>query len=291
MIKVKYCNGLFMVWNVDDVIHLRKDYRIVGNLVGSLPEFPRQPTDFGLPLILMNEEIRLLDKLGIVSIVTISSDSYLQCFLSDECRTHYDRLKSEQYDEINQRFKEARKLGIEDKFEKICEGKLKKMKTVPVEKELEEFRAKLRFDLLNSIHDIPRNENSLSTRFYIETQQPSLPEFEFKLPYLCENSLDLLKFNVFEEFWNKGYYLTDGIKFGAHFLAYDHDPSGFHSKFIIVCCPDLKSHSLFENTLLQAYGRLGKNVRKNVILAHFTRTESSRSIEFKNVQWNLIGID
>ncbi|KAJ6223596.1 hypothetical protein RDWZM_002141 [Blomia tropicalis] len=107
---------------LSDVIHLRKDYRIVGNLVGSLPEFPRQPTDFGLPLILMNEEIRLLDKLGIVSIVTISSDSYLQCFLSDECRSHYDRLKSEQYDEINQRFKEARKLGIEDKFEKICEG-------------------------------------------------------------------------------------------------------------------------------------------------------------------------
>ena len=33
---------------------------------------------------------------------------------------------------------------------------------------------------------------------------------------------------------NKNFYLTDGVKFGAKFLAYEGDPSLYHAKYLVI---------------------------------------------------------
>jgi tRNA-splicing endonuclease subunit Sen34 len=43
-----------------DWLTLRKEHRIVGNLIGTLSVLPRQDTMLGLPMMLMPEEVRLL---------------------------------------------------------------------------------------------------------------------------------------------------------------------------------------------------------------------------------------
>lgn len=52
----------FIVFNrkIKDVERLRKEYRIVGALCGTLPDYPLQNTFYGLPLCLSPEEVDLL---------------------------------------------------------------------------------------------------------------------------------------------------------------------------------------------------------------------------------------
>jgi tRNA-splicing endonuclease subunit Sen34 len=47
-----------------DVERLRCDYRIIGALNGTLPQFPLQTTFNGLPLRLLPEEVALVVKRG-----------------------------------------------------------------------------------------------------------------------------------------------------------------------------------------------------------------------------------
>lgn len=57
-------NTEFLVFNrkkkKKDVERLRKEYRIVGALCGTLPDYPLQNTFYGLPLCLSPEEVDLL---------------------------------------------------------------------------------------------------------------------------------------------------------------------------------------------------------------------------------------
>ena len=48
------------------------------------------------------------------------------------------------------------------------------------------------------------------------------------------NPHQTLKLKVFEDLTkNKGYYITEGIKFGADFLAYQGDPNLYHAKYLV----------------------------------------------------------
>lgn len=282
-----------------DAIRLRKEHHIVGNLVGALPEYPRQHDDYGLPLVLLPEEARLLAQLSLITLVDVSDEGTLaeDYFASETCQTFYQQLLVRQHEEINERFKQTRKDDIEANLDKIVQGKAKKCKLAmePTGPDWATFRESVRAQLLSAIKDVPNDPSTLLTRFYTESPYPNAPERPFSLPALRPHSLEALRYAVFEHFWQRGYYLTEGVKFGAHFLAYDNDPMAFHAKFIIMCCPDSASMVHFENSLLQAYGRLGKNVRKNVIVAHYDHNSALDSsaempIIYKHIQWNNTGL-
>ena len=292
-----------------DVIRLRTQHRIVGNLAGALPLFPRQPNNHGLPLMLMPEEVRLLSYKSIITIVEEADD--LSHFKSPHCKSFYANLQTEQDNEINSQHRTARIAEIDYNLDKIVAGKLKKTEqnfnNSP--EELAKFRENIRSQLLATIKDMPKNSDNYGhtsipiSRFHIETPYSNIPHREYHLSPLAPFTLEAIKFHVFQDFWHKGYYLSDGIKFGGHFLAYDHDPIAFHAKYIIICSLQDFSNSLlldhFEKTLLQAYGRLGKNVRKNVIIVHYENLPKTAEspvtsnlaidkpiISYKHIQWN-----
>lgn len=58
---------MFFVF-LPDAIRLRKDWRIVGGLIGALPQRSRQNAHLGLPLKLMPEEAALLVEKGVLEI-------------------------------------------------------------------------------------------------------------------------------------------------------------------------------------------------------------------------------
>ncbi|KAI9015211.1 hypothetical protein BC832DRAFT_618824 [Gaertneriomyces semiglobifer] len=62
-------NGRGYVWDADTALDLRVRYHIIGALVGSLPRNPAQNTFFGLPLLLLDEEVTLLLQKGLVRLV------------------------------------------------------------------------------------------------------------------------------------------------------------------------------------------------------------------------------
>ena len=40
---------------------------------------------------------------------------------------------------------------------------------------------------------------------------------------------------AYADLWRRGYWLTDGLKFGGHFLAYEGDPLLYHAAFVVRC--------------------------------------------------------
>eukprot|EP00794_Sanderia_malayensis_P007808 gene7807-8654_t len=75
---------------------------------------------------------------------------------------------------------------------------------------------------------------------------------------------DILKYEVFCDLWEKGYFITTGEKFGCDYLVYPGEPSRFHSRFIVLVMPSSK---MLSNMELLAYARLGTGVKKNVVIA------------------------
>eukprot|EP00057_Strongylocentrotus_purpuratus_P032218 XP_786961.2 PREDICTED: tRNA-splicing endonuclease subunit Sen34 [Strongylocentrotus purpuratus] len=88
-----------------------------------------------------------------------------------------------------------------------------------------------------------------------------------------------LKCRVFQHFWEMGYYMTSGTKFGGDFLVYPGDPFLFHSYFIVVCIPHHKQLSPLE---LVSHGRLGTFVKKAVVLCS---VNSQKEVICTSIQW------
>ncbi|GFS45209.1 tRNA-splicing endonuclease subunit Sen34, partial [Nephila pilipes] len=100
---------------------LRKEYHIVGSLVGSYPVKPFQIETKWLPLQLMPEETKLLIDKGIAQLVTIP-DKITDSNLIESFYFKRDKICAEQVSLL----KENRKQQILEKADQIYEGKKRK---------------------------------------------------------------------------------------------------------------------------------------------------------------------
>lgn len=275
--------------------HIRTHHRIHGNLIGSLPQYPRDTSQNGLPLSLMPEEVRLL-----LSEESNSKFELVESQLKFESQPKIESLKQQLDSEftasINRKIREDRTKEIESNLDKIIEGRLRKNSNSNPISNIEEFRQKTLEELKSKIEpDLPLSKITFK-RFETESKLDSIRIFrKFELEPLEPRSLGALRYATFRHFWSLGYHLTEGQKFGGDFLAYDHDPIAFHAKFIIRCILDSNQSEEEEEEfefesqpyLLQAYGRLGKNVRKYVILASFA-SGSDDQLRLRHIRWNSI---
>ena len=84
---------------------------------------------------------------------------------------------------------------------------------------------------------------------------------------------------VFEDLWNRGYFLTSGAKFGATFLAYRGDPLIYHAALVVTvvaentCLPVLK---------LVEIGRLATSVNKTAVIA----TLKNGEVKYMQLDWS-----
>jgi len=84
---------------------------------------------------------------------------------------------------------------------------------------------------------------------------------------------------VFNDLWERGYYLTSGEKFGGDFLVYPGDPLKFHSHYIAVCVDGDKP---LTPQYLISKGRLGTNVKKIVLLCS---VNPEGTVSYQQLQW------
>jgi len=80
-------------------LRLRRDHRIIGELVGSFPKLTRQDVFLGLPLLLLPEEVTLLLEKKIACLVEcISLKTQPDELLSQRFQEYRDKLFLEQAD-------------------------------------------------------------------------------------------------------------------------------------------------------------------------------------------------
>lgn len=72
------------------------------------------------------------------------------------------------------------------------------------------------------------------------------------------------KVTVFRDLWRKGFYLTNGIKFGCDYLAYERPPGETHSKYMVFCFD--AGESIAPLNLISA-SRVASQVSKQILVA------------------------
>ncbi|KAK2713663.1 hypothetical protein QYM36_009514 [Artemia franciscana] len=112
------------LWKTSNILYLRKELRIVGQLEGCLASLPRQLNLCGRPLRLMNEEAHFLLK-----------NNYCELLSCSDLASPPTKQSADNFKEIqNRAFEEQRLLVKEEKMqqilragEKILEGKRRKL--------------------------------------------------------------------------------------------------------------------------------------------------------------------
>ena len=351
-------NNQIFVWDKEDVMTLRRKYRIVGSLVGSLPSKPRQNLVFCLPLVLQPEETRLLLDKNIARIVesttTRPSEETVLKFQQERkasIQEQMERLEEikqqkladfaeiieEGRENVNKKRKllwqgcsrkvpriesEQRKSGMESSLEHVTvtDGAEKASSDIHNTKGIDQMAANIYkspqdiHKSMKSADSSPPNKELKNTDTVLEdvdgfTQENSkdistsstensnqaivqdstlvcintksdilkTKDVNWKFP---ETESEEARHKVFSDLWERGYFITNGSKFGGDYLVYPGDPLRFHSHFIVKILPLGERLSGLD---LVSIGRLGSTVKKTTVLAS---VDLSGNVVYTSVQWS-----
>ncbi|XP_034942642.1 tRNA-splicing endonuclease subunit Sen34 [Chelonus insularis] len=246
MIDLVFSNGQAFVWNADDWLELRQKYKIIGSLIGCLSKLPRQEIFHGLPMLLMPEEVTLLLEKKIVRLVQIND---IQMKPNDKLKQKFNNYRNKLFSQQEERLKEERKKQIIAFMDKIVEGKRRKL--LGLKRSKKQLKKNVDLNLIENAEQIEINREVLLTEelekipklepsealIQIHTAYPwsgkdDVKEVKWNYPQSPEENI---RYTVFKDLWERGFYVTYGDKFGGDFLAYPGDPIMFHSQYVITC--------------------------------------------------------
>ncbi|XP_017771721.1 PREDICTED: tRNA-splicing endonuclease subunit Sen34, partial [Nicrophorus vespilloides] len=256
MIDLVYQNGLILVYKIEDWEILRKEYRIIGNFLGSTQYVPALPTQ------LLPEEAVLLFKNNVAQLVKYRN-------ISNQLQTleEYKQFEQKLLAEEKNIYVDMKLKTVQIYIDKIMKGKHKKG----------DLRSKEEI-LKDEINKVVVNENNmiwpiLSYNSNIESE----PDIELQKDFTRLNSN--INSIVFEDLWQKGYCVTSGQKFGGDYLVYEGDPLMYHAVFIVKCLDDPETN--LHTSELIAFGRLSTSVKKRALLA----TVSNDVVKYITINW------
>ncbi|XP_014468874.1 PREDICTED: tRNA-splicing endonuclease subunit Sen34 [Dinoponera quadriceps] len=283
-------NNVF-VWNADDWLKLRQDHRVLGDLIGSFPKSTRQDVFLGLPLLLLPEEVTLLLEKNIACLVQNHSlGKPPTVSLSEKFEEYRNTLFIEQAECL----RKNRSKQITSLMDKIVEGKKRKMLGLhtnkkkmrkTLDKKTQEALDSIEINTQNLLEEelaklpkLTKNEAFVQTHTaYPWFNRDDIEIVQWKYPFTSDQQV---KYKVYKDLWERGYYITNGDKFGGDFLIYPGDPIMFHSQFIIQCqCKD-EEISVIE---LVAKCRISCHVRKTLVLAMYCKEEDR--VKYQSLQW------
>ncbi|KAG5519224.1 hypothetical protein PMAC_002312 [Pneumocystis sp. 'macacae'] len=255
----------YFIYDHKIAIKLRLQYRICGSFIGTLPQAPQQNVFLGLPLELMQEEVAWLVDQGYAYIV-------------DDKHRHQLYIENVSLEDI---------LSVKEK--RIAE-------TIRQNMEYEQQNAQKR-NLVNFL----KNEAPLKSSFDLSIQENNdigydlprniiVPTKSIKSLYIIPAELspevyvDSSRYSIWKYFHDKGYYMTPGLKFGSHYLAYPGDPLRYHSHFLVNVMEWEEEFSMMN---IIGGGRLGTNVKKAWAVG--ANNPDTNTIRVFTIEWTGFG--
>ena len=236
-------NDIFgLVWSSKGAEWLRIECRIVGQLLGSVPQFRQQNEVYGLPMKLCAEELFVALRKKWINIVSSAANEYPGAADIRDKRldTIIKAANSEKKDQAQVLVSCAKMAAEESVQVRLC---LQTAAAIPSDREGasdgdgDGAGGNLITACLH-VHD-PRSDlkaiydannafvlRHLSTR---RTNRGAIVDIRTK------------KCQVFYDLHAQGYTMTSGLKFGAHFLVYPGDPMIFHAQFMAVVVDELQA--------------------------------------------------
>lgn len=201
-------------------------HRVVGTLIGSMPHFQQQNQVLGVPLLLSPYEVTLLLRQGrqtahgskspdadVVKLVLVDGTTPTPPPSAQEVEEFYKKRE----EEFQQQLQQA--LQLKQLKDKMFSTKQTTSQQPPQEQqtteELEQPKAKRRKVVHQSQGSGP--QQVVLSVLPSPSKQNAMPTVQWTFPNTEEERYKML---VFEDLWNRGYYITPGAKFGGDFLAY-----------------------------------------------------------------------
>lgn len=266
-------DGGGLVWCAEHVISLWRRAAVLGRLSGCLAGAPRQSLQQSVPLLLSRAEMEVLFNLNaicrIVSVPLMSQPPALYpCHLLDLLRQHESQCLLEQSRWI--RSHRYRQLLLRSSH--IVAAKLNGLRRRMSDAQRQEIcdlklRVQVEDQLMSSVHEPKLDQCYLQLHRQCPLQLPTESATR-------KGSQGLLAATVFEDLWRRGYWLTDGLKFGGDYMAYIGDPLLLHASFIVVCWSD-NSRPL-PIAQLAATQRLARNCVKSLVVASWANTHECK---------------
>jgi tRNA-splicing endonuclease subunit Sen34 len=282
-IAISLIAGRYFLFSADVVLYLRREHRICGVLIGSIPQIPQQNVFLGLPLELMPEEAQLLVHKNVAHIV-------------DDVRAHDEALRTLETTRRQAYLAQLRQAGEKaaksqaDVRDQKRERALQKRGRTPQSMEITSDHVPGANDAPDgdeAIHaprpdrtDEPRtppNPPANSTRNKPSSRdgQPSalaltpatsqslvpLPQRPAGSP-TCRVAVPK-SYPLFAHLHSRGYFLSPGLRFGCQYVVYPGDPLRFHSHFLALAVEWEQEIDLME---IVGGGRLGTGVKKAFLI-------------------------
>ncbi|XP_029440957.1 tRNA-splicing endonuclease subunit Sen34 [Rhinatrema bivittatum] len=303
MIPIHLLQGSALVWSAEDARKIRQHHRLVGSLAGSLPRKPRQNARLGLPLKLLPEEARLLAEIGVAVLLRRvreeeedpgnkesgkQDEGWNAEGGSRQGAEEVPRPEVEAYlKALEESYEEQRQLGLREKrnlleslSERIAQGRAKcrrdrgqQTAKPPKPALLEELEESFQFPREAMMVQLPTARVPLTPTEVVDWHH-STPDW----PHPGQRAHEI-RYQVFRDLWERGYFITGGSKFGGDFLVYPGDPMRFHAHYIAVCAAPDEPLPLCN---IVGAGRLGCNVKKTVLLCSAQR---DGAVSYTSLQW------
>nr|ACE79081.1 TRNA splicing endonuclease 34 homolog (predicted) [Sorex araneus] len=307
MLVVEVANGRSLVWGAEAVQALRERLGVGGRTVGALPRGPRQNSRLGLPLLLMPEEARLLAEIGAVTLVCAPRPDPHQHSLALES---FKRQQEQGFQEQSVLAAEARETRQQELLQKIAEGQAAKRQKLeedsgtsesqekatgnqaageneatasPTSEELEEAgSSSLQSEPSNGVAPLPRS--ALLVQLATARPRPiKARPLDWRVqsqdwPHAGRPAHEL-RYSIYRDLWERGFFLSAAGKFGGDFLVYPGDPLRFHAHYIAQCWAPEDAIPLQD---LISAGRLGTSVRKTLLLCS---PQPDGKVVYTSLQW------
>uniref|UniRef100_A0A8C0PMG9 tRNA-splicing endonuclease subunit Sen34 n=1 Tax=Canis lupus familiaris TaxID=9615 RepID=A0A8C0PMG9_CANLF len=304
MLVVEVANGRSLVWGAEAVQALRERLGVGGRTVGALPRGPRQNSRLGLPLLLMPEEARLLAEIA-VTLVSAPRPDPRQHSLA----LSFKRQQEQGFQEQSALAAEARETRRQELLEKIAEGqaaKKQKLEQESVASESQEASANPAAaeseagasqapgepeeagssspqpGPSNGVAPLPRS--ALLVQLATARPRPiKARPLDWRVqskdwPHAGRPAHEL-RYSIYRDLWERGFFLSAAGKFGGDFLVYPGDPLRFHAHYIAQCWAPGDPIPLQD---LVSAGRLGTSVRKTLLLCS---PQPDGKVVYTSLQW------
>ncbi|EAQ87966.1 hypothetical protein CHGG_04585 [Chaetomium globosum CBS 148.51] len=259
-VRVSRVAGRYLVFDIDDVVHIRRHYGICAVLTGTMPQNPTQNLFLGLPVELHAEEARLLVDKGAGYIADELTDHLSQLSsMNPSTRKAYLQHLKQQRRNAQQVFDEE-KAKVQAKHQGKCKAKPAAVAEPPAAVTETEEDTSL-FDTPKPAApplSAPPKEPSLPG-VTPTTSRPLLPAPTPPSPVSISRPAN---YPLYQYLNARGYYTTPGLRFGGDYSVYPGDPFRYHAHYLA------NSYGWDEEVAmldLVASGRLGTAVKKSFL--------------------------
>lgn len=269
-VRISRLGGRYLVFDIDDVLHIRRHHGICAVCTGTMPQAPTQNIFLGLPIELYAEEARLLVDKRAAYVVDDAADHLSQLTSMDPAtrKSYLQSLKS-QRNLAKQLFDDAKaKSGAAHAHKRKAKGKPAEETDAPASTTGGGDEDAL-FDSTPppAVHPVARNTSAPAITPTASTALIK-PGGAHGVTIPVPASYPLYAFlNA------RGYYITPGLRFGGDYSVYPGDPFRFHAHYMANSYGWDEEIPMLD---LVTSGRLGTAVKKSFLLGAQKPTADER---------------